>query len=369
MSVLDKMTNPAMAAQASLEKREAGMIQQGMPDPQTIADLKGLYYDPFQILDQLGFRERQTGLSYAILEQMTRMMPIWGAIIQLRVADLSNFSVPQENDMEAGFKIAMRDRKKKAGRKDLIIIGALQQMIENCGVTYGMTKDNFEAYLKKTTRDSLTFDQECHPGGTLVEGESGGQKKIEDVVSGELVRTHAGRLRPVLSPMQRKYTGQLVTIRSGGQTVQATAAHPFLAVTDRWFRLSQSRSKGIKPSWVKAEELTCDNYLVYPKPQLEETAVELDIFTSDARYYPTVPYAVIADDVGVHVGTVRAILCGYYKKSGPVVEEVLRVASAYGFERKKRPHPSRVIVAVCGRGLCTTRQRLAQRNQVFSFRR
>lgn len=162
MAFLDRVTTSAAeAAQAALEKRQRDLTQQGMPDPETILDIKGLYSDPFMILDQLGFRERQTGLSYAILDQMERTMPIWGALNQIRVLDMSNFAVPQVNDMEAGFKISMREAKAKPGRKDNVLIGALQEMIQNCGVTYGLNKDNFETYLKKIVRDSLKYDQKA----------------------------------------------------------------------------------------------------------------------------------------------------------------------------------------------------------------
>jgi len=51
---------------------------------------------------------------------------------------------------------------------------------------------------------------------------------------------------------------------------------------------------------------------------------------------------VIADAVGAHPATVRAVLCGYYHKNGPVVSIIKQEADRRGFARTPLDRPSRV---------------------------
>jgi hypothetical protein len=130
----------------------------GLPVPDG-SDPKSLFYDPFSILDQMGYRDRPSGLSYTLLEELSRRVAIYGAIVQIRVADMSNFSVPQIHNLEAGYRIAMRNRSANAGKKDKIKMLGIEEWIGNCGSTQEQGKDNFEIFLKKILRDSLIYDQ------------------------------------------------------------------------------------------------------------------------------------------------------------------------------------------------------------------
>lgn len=67
----------------------------------------------------------------------------------------------------------------------------------------------------------------CLPAGTLITTRRG-LVPIEDVVVGDMVRTHIGNWRRVYDTMSRSYSGDLVSVSAGGSRVQSTADHPFL---------------------------------------------------------------------------------------------------------------------------------------------
>lgn len=69
----------------------------------------------------------------------------------------------------------------------------------------------------------------CFPAGTQVQiGFMGRTRAIEDLLPGELVVTHANRLRAVQRLSQRAFRGELVVLTIGRQTLELTPEHPLL---------------------------------------------------------------------------------------------------------------------------------------------
>jgi hypothetical protein len=321
-----------------------------IPEPQKLAPEApkegptALLWDPFALLETLGYRERYSMVSYDALQKLAFKVPVFPAILQIRRKQVLLFSRPQHDENESGYKIRMRDKDKTPAKKERMECRDIEEWISHTGSTQALIKDGFDTFLEKYIWDSLVFDQACHPAGTLIETECGRQIAIEDVNPELMVRSHSGHMRRVLSIKRRTYTGEMIRIWSGGQVVEATAGHPFLAVTDRWFRLTPSRSKGITPDWVAAKDLRDEHYLVYPKPKIEERDISFDIFTGDERFYSTVPYAAVAQRASVHPQTARAILCGWYQKRGPAVDAVMTAAEELGWSRVQASHPKDVRV-------------------------
>ncbi len=87
--------------------------------------------------------------------------------------------------------------------------------------------------------------------GCLLKGQTiltiNGIKPVEDIKIGDMVMTHKGRYRPVMSTMSRSFSGKVVTVKIGGgrKTLKLTGEHPILV-----------RDYKGNISWVKAGELT-----------------------------------------------------------------------------------------------------------------
>lgn len=132
-----------------------------VPTQDAADDPKALYWDPFALVQQLGFRERPSAVTYATLSSMVWRVPIVQAILQTRINQASSFATPQHYKFETGFRVKMRDAEAKPTPADKKFIRDMERMIMNCGVetkNYSH-RDSFETFMRKIVRDSLTYDQ------------------------------------------------------------------------------------------------------------------------------------------------------------------------------------------------------------------
>jgi hypothetical protein len=134
---------------------------------------KGTYEPKANLVDplsynnfQYGYKEKYSLLDYGKMRQISYADPIIAGIIQTRVNQVASFAKPQEDKYKIGFKIAMRDSQKKPGSGQKAKIKELQEFVMRCGYTDDLEmspefrkRDSFETFLRKITRDSLTFDQ------------------------------------------------------------------------------------------------------------------------------------------------------------------------------------------------------------------
>jgi len=110
----------------------------------------------------------------------------------------------------------------------------------------------------------------CFPPGSEVTLADGTRAPIEKIQVGDLVITHANRIRPVVDTMVRPHSGNLLNIRVGTdqQKFQCTPNHPVWAVKAN--QVGQQISMGggweksddfITPAWVPAEYLGEGDYI------------------------------------------------------------------------------------------------------------
>jgi len=130
----------------------------GLPEPADEA-AKALMVDPFAVLDAIGFKDRATGLTYWTLEELSRKVPVFTGILQTRVHQVANFAIPQQQDREPGYQIKLRDQEKNTTRAERKRANEIEQWLLYTGSTRKFGKDNFETFLQKLVRDSLTYDQ------------------------------------------------------------------------------------------------------------------------------------------------------------------------------------------------------------------
>ena len=113
-----------------------------------------------------GYKERWSLLDYRKSRQITYSDPIVAAILQVRINQVAAFSRPQPDKYKLGYKIRMRETKKNASKQEEKRIAEIEQFISNTGTPESFEdtperrrRDNFEHFLRKITRDTLSVDQ------------------------------------------------------------------------------------------------------------------------------------------------------------------------------------------------------------------
>lgn len=141
---------------------EGGLIETTEEKP------RALFHDPYSVMDWGGWRQRPSALTYDTLRQMTVSNSVIAAIIQTRVNQVAQFARPQQGPYDKGFKIVLRDRRDKnrsMTKAEQKKATEIERMLETTGALLpdekAFDRDSFRTYLKKSTRDVLTYDQWC----------------------------------------------------------------------------------------------------------------------------------------------------------------------------------------------------------------
>lgn len=125
-------------------------------------DPKSLLFDPLAVVNALGYKDKPSPMTYSTLRAMSFRTPIVGAMIKTRITQVSNFATPAEDKFSLGFRIRQRDRKAKSTRASEQESQRLTKFVQRTANTtdeFAVNRDNFETFLKKITRDTLTYDQ------------------------------------------------------------------------------------------------------------------------------------------------------------------------------------------------------------------
>jgi hypothetical protein len=123
---------------------------------------KSYQFDPMQLVESMGYKERIMSMSYDTLRLMSERNPVVAAVINTRIHQVTSFSGPPRSKYDVGFEIVMREEEKKPSSSDMKVMKELGDMIESTGrpdVVEEESRDSFDAFLSKSVRDSLTYDQ------------------------------------------------------------------------------------------------------------------------------------------------------------------------------------------------------------------
>ena len=149
------------------DEMQDALMKGGLAQP-TEEKPRGLFHDPYSVMDWGGWRQRPSILTYDTLRQMSISNTVIAAIIQTRVNQLSQFAVPQQGDYDRGYRIILRDRRDKTKvmtKAQQTKATELERMIETTGYMLpdekAYDRDSFRSFLKKIVRDCLTYDQIC----------------------------------------------------------------------------------------------------------------------------------------------------------------------------------------------------------------
>lgn len=133
-----------------------------VPDKPASEDPKSLFFDPFAIVEQLGYKDKPSNITYGTLKAIAWKTPAVQAVIQTRINQIGSFSRIQSNRYELGYRIKTRDTNKEPTRAEKKWIEQMESLINRTGVTENPRgRDDFETFLKKLAFDMLVYDQTC----------------------------------------------------------------------------------------------------------------------------------------------------------------------------------------------------------------
>lgn len=133
-----------------------------VPTMKAQADPKSLMWDPFAIIEQLGYKDRPSQITYGTLKAICWKVPIIHAVIMTRVRQVAAFSSPTTDRYQLGFRVKVRDSSREATKVERKWSDQMETLITRTGVTdHPRGRDTFEAFLKKLAWDSLVYDQMC----------------------------------------------------------------------------------------------------------------------------------------------------------------------------------------------------------------
>ena len=126
------------------------------------ADSKAYYENPIRMAEASNYKDKPSSLSYGILYQMSVKNSVISAVINTRVNQISTFTRPARFASDGiGFQIRLRDPQAVPTEEQTEVILAIETFLENCGYNDDSDRDDFDTFIRKIVRDSLTYDQMC----------------------------------------------------------------------------------------------------------------------------------------------------------------------------------------------------------------
>lgn len=124
---------------------------------------KSYFYNPQTFPNSQGFVERKFALNYDLLRYIVKRVAILTAIINTRCAQVAAFCEPYRLTRSLGFIVRHKDPDHSTTPAELQFIKELEEFISRCGRAetnpYSkVIRDDFEIYLRKIVRDTLTLD-------------------------------------------------------------------------------------------------------------------------------------------------------------------------------------------------------------------
>lgn len=118
--------------------------------------------NPIRMVQSMNYKDKPTSLSYNILYQMSVKNSVIAAVLNTRVNQVSTFTKPSRFSTDnVGFEIRLRDPQAVPTKEQQDVIQSIELFLENCGFDDDPERDDFDTFIRKITRDSLTYDQAC----------------------------------------------------------------------------------------------------------------------------------------------------------------------------------------------------------------
>lgn len=125
-------------------------------------ELRAYYENPIRLATAMNYKDKPSSLSYNILYQMSVRNSVIAAVIATRINQISTFTKPKRFSLDGiGFEIRLRDPQEVPTKKQQEVIRSIETFLENCGYRNDNDIDDFDTFIRKLVRDSLTYDQAC----------------------------------------------------------------------------------------------------------------------------------------------------------------------------------------------------------------
>lgn len=126
-------------------------------------EAQSLTIDPFWLIDQFGYRDKPTSMTYDTLKQMPLRVPILGAMLKTRIDQVTEFAVPQASQHDIGFVCCPVDKEAKLSPADKKFAGHLRDSMIRGSFADGWPgyEESFQAFVKMVIADSMILDQAC----------------------------------------------------------------------------------------------------------------------------------------------------------------------------------------------------------------
>ena len=149
---------PAMVAQ---EVRKAW---KQLPNVDPKRGAKSWFHDPLSLQYSLGYKDRRFSLTYDTLKRIATQLSVIAAIINTRSAQVAAFSQPYRWTKSLGYVIRHKDPEHSTTAAEVAFIKEMEAFVLQCGRSEPnpfarFPRDDFETFLRKIVRDTLTYDQ------------------------------------------------------------------------------------------------------------------------------------------------------------------------------------------------------------------
>lgn len=125
-------------------------------------EVRAYYENPIRLATAMNYKDKPSSLSYNILYQMSVRNSVIAAVINTRINQVSTFTKPKRFSIDGvGFEIRLRDPQEVPTKKQQDVIHSIEEFLENCGYQSSNDVDDFDTFIRKLVRDSLTYDQLC----------------------------------------------------------------------------------------------------------------------------------------------------------------------------------------------------------------
>lgn len=149
----------------AIEKARSGRLDKDSPAKKQPSSF---FINPYDYLHTAAgkWQERPSRIEYGTLRNIAIKNPVVAAIHNTRINQVASFSSPSRlmelsGNPQVGFKIIHKDPEHKLTAGEKGFVRKLEDFIQYCGVSTPATvydRDDFDVWLRKSVRDSLTLD-------------------------------------------------------------------------------------------------------------------------------------------------------------------------------------------------------------------
>lgn len=123
---------------------------------------RAMFGDPLGVMQAFGYKDRPSAISYETMRDLLYRLPIVSNIIQVRVEQVASFGHVATDRYALGFRVKLREARDTPTDAESALCRKVEQFLLYTGRHMeGPSRDTFETYLRKITRDALLFDQNC----------------------------------------------------------------------------------------------------------------------------------------------------------------------------------------------------------------